>query len=190
MKSGEPLLARKQRGGSRPIAVGHTPDMDDAFMFYAIASGAVRTEGLRIEHVIEDIQSLNRRALKGEPLTVTGKVRAITDGRFKVTGPMATGTIIDMGRTVVLDTGTVQIVVSERRSEPFDLGTFTHCGIDPRQKRYVLIKSRQHFRAGFEPIAKHIVLVDGPGATTADFSRFKFKNIRRPLYPIDWNEPQ
>jgi microcystin degradation protein MlrC len=54
----------------------------------------------------------------------------------------------------------------------------------------VLIKSRQHFRAGFEPIAKHIVLVDGPGATTADFSRFKFKNIRRPLYPIDWNEPR
>lgn len=127
---------------------------------------------------------------KAEPLTVTGTVRAITDGRFKVTGPMGTGTTIDMGKTVVLDTGTVQIVVSERRSEPYDLGTFTHCGIDPTRKRYILIKSRQHFRAGFEPIAKHIVLVDGPGATTADFSRFKFQNIRRPLFPIDWNEPR
>ena len=125
---------------------------------------------------------------KGEPLTVTGRVRTITDGRFRVTGPMATGTIMDMGRTVVLDTGTVEIVISERRSEPYDLGIFTHAGIDPRTKKYVLIKSRQHFRAGFEPIARHIVLVDGPGATTADFRRFKFRNVRRPLYPIDWNE--
>ena len=53
MKSGNPQL----------ITVGHTPDMDDAFMFYAIASGAVPMNGFRFEHVIEDIQSLNQRAL-------------------------------------------------------------------------------------------------------------------------------
>ena len=50
----------------RTLRVGHTPDMDDAFMFYAIASGAVPMDGLRFEHVIEDIQTLNRRALKAE----------------------------------------------------------------------------------------------------------------------------
>ena len=48
------------------IRVGHTPDMDDAFMFYAIAAGAVNTDGLVFEHVIEDIQALNRRALSAE----------------------------------------------------------------------------------------------------------------------------
>ena len=48
------------------IRVGHTPDMDDAFMFYGIASGAVPMDGIRIEHVIEDIQTLNAQALKGE----------------------------------------------------------------------------------------------------------------------------
>ena len=78
---------------------------------------------------------------------------------------MATGTTVRMGRTAVLDTGKMQIVVSEKRAEPFDLGVFTHCGIDPRRKKYVLIKSRQHFRAGFEPIAKHIVMCDGDGCT-------------------------
>jgi len=91
--------------------------------------------------------------LTGKPLRITGRVKAITDGNFVVTGPMATGSTIRMGRTAVLDTGPMQIVVSEFRSEPFDLGCFTHCGIDPTRKRYVLIKSRQHFRAGFEPIA-------------------------------------
>ena len=79
-----------------------------------------------------------------------------------------------MGRTAVLDTGKMQIVVSEKRAEPFDLGVFTHCGIDPRRKKYVLIKSRQHFRAGFEPIAKHIVMCDGDGCTASDLKLFKY----------------
>src|SRR5579859_2396908 len=123
--------------------------------------------------------------LKGRPLRLTGRVRAITDGAFTVTGPMATGAVIRMGRTAVLDTGTMQIVVSEQRSEPFDLGCFTHCGIDPTRKRYVLIKSRQHFRAGFEPIARHIVMCDGDGCTASDLALFDYRNIRRPLYPFD-----
>jgi microcystin degradation protein MlrC len=123
--------------------------------------------------------------LKGKPLRITGRVRAITDGTFTVTGPMATGATIRMGRTAVLDTGPMQIVVSEQRSEPFDLGCFTHCGIDPTRKRYVLIKSRQHFRAGFEPIARHIVMCDGDGCTASDLALFEYRNIRRPLYPFD-----
>jgi microcystin degradation protein MlrC len=123
--------------------------------------------------------------LLAKPLTVTGKVARITDGEFVVTGPMATGTRVRMGKTAVLDTGAMQIVVSEGRSEPFDTGVFTHCGIDPRRKRYVLIKSRQHFRAGFEPIARHIVLCDGDGVTSSDLRLFTYKNRRRPLYPFE-----
>jgi microcystin degradation protein MlrC len=79
----------------------------------------------------------------------------------------------------------MQIVVSEKRAEPYDLGVFTHCGIDPRRKKYVLIKSRQHFRAGFEPIAKHIVMCDGDGCTASDLKLFKYEKVKRPLYPFD-----
>ena len=95
------------------------------------------------------------------------------------------GTTVRMGRTAVLDTGKMQIVVSEKRAEPYDLGVFTHCGIDPRRKKYVLIKSRQHFRAGFEPIAKHIVMCDGDGCTASDLKLFKYERVKRPLYPFD-----
>ena len=123
--------------------------------------------------------------LPGRPLPVTGKVTRITDGQFTVTGPMATGTRVRMGKTAVLDTGAMQIVVSEGRSEPFDTGVFTHCGIDPRRKKYVLIKSRQHFRAGFEPIARHIVLCDGDGVTSSDLRLFTYRNRRRPLFPFE-----
>lgn len=53
-------------GLTRAITIGHTPDLDDAFMFYAMAEGKIDLDGLRVEHVIEDIQTLNRRALNAE----------------------------------------------------------------------------------------------------------------------------
>lgn len=129
-----------------------------------------------------DMPALN---LEGHPLPLSGTVRAITDGEFVVTGPMATGARIRMGRTAVLDTGRVQVVVSEGRVEPHDLGVFTHCGIDPRRKHYVLIKSRQHFRAGFEPIARHIVECQGLGVTASDIALFDYRRRPRPLYPFE-----
>lgn len=48
------------------VTLGHTPDADDAFMFYGIASGKVKSPDFRIKHVIEDIETLNKRALKHE----------------------------------------------------------------------------------------------------------------------------
>ena len=48
------------------LRVGHSPDPDDAFMFYGLAHGHVRIRDYRIEHVLEDIESLNRRALSKE----------------------------------------------------------------------------------------------------------------------------
>ncbi len=51
---------------SQLIRVGHSPDPDDAFMFYALAHDKLDTGGLRFEHQLQDIETLNRRALKGE----------------------------------------------------------------------------------------------------------------------------
>lgn len=126
---------------------------------------------------------------KGRPLEVTGTVRRITDGKFTVTGPMATGTQQNMGQCAVLDTGSAEILVSTARHEPFDTGCFTHAGIDPSAKRYILIKSRQHFRAGFEPIIEHVVMVSGPGITTSDYAQYPWDRVRRPIYPLDPETP-
>ena len=50
----------------RVIHVAHSPDSDDAFMFYALAAGKIDTDGLTYEHELQDIETLNRRALRGE----------------------------------------------------------------------------------------------------------------------------
>ena len=51
---------------SQVIRLAHSPDSDDAFMFYALAKGLIDTEGITFEHELQDIQSLNERALRGE----------------------------------------------------------------------------------------------------------------------------
>lgn len=173
------VIEEAMRQGLTDVCAGPICDPQSVAQMIAAGVGAEVTLALGGK---VDMPALD---LKGKPLEISGRVKCITDGEFTVTGPMATGSTVRMGRTAVLDTGAMQIVVSEGRSEPYDLGVFTHCGIDPRAKRYVIIKSRQHFRAGFEPIARHIVMCDGEGCTASDLALLRYENIRRPLYPFD-----
>ena len=48
------------------FTLGHSPDPDDAFMFYGLAKGFIPTPGFRFEHILQDIQTLNERATRGE----------------------------------------------------------------------------------------------------------------------------
>lgn len=129
-----------------------------------------------------DSPAINHR---GHPLEITGFVRTINDGEFTITGPVSTGVRVRLGKTVVLDTGTIQFIVTERRHEPTDLGLFRTVGIEPTRKRYVLLKSRLHYRAGFAPIARHIVECAGLGVASSDYSIFPFRKLKRPIYPLD-----
>jgi microcystin degradation protein MlrC len=129
--------------------------------------------------------------LQGRPLEITGRVKALTDGEWVVRGPMYTGVRVTMGPTAVLDTGRVQIVVTSRHHEPWDQGVFTSVGIDPRTKRYLLLKSRIHYRAGFAPLARATITCDGEGVTTSDNRLLRYENVRRPIFPLDRiNEPE
>ena len=51
---------------AREICIGHSPDPDDAFMFYALTQGKLDTGGLTFKHVISDIETLNHKAVEGE----------------------------------------------------------------------------------------------------------------------------
>ncbi|RIQ61275.1 M81 family metallopeptidase [Bordetella avium] len=126
-------------------------------------------------------------ALKVEnrPLAVTGRVKLIFDGVYLNRGPMYRGVRNDTGLTVVLDTGRVEIIIVSRHQEPFDINCLLSAGIDPLQKRYVVLKSRVHWRAGFASMASEIIECTGTGVTTSDYSQIEFKHVRRPIYPLD-----
>ncbi|NLD53451.1 MAG: M81 family metallopeptidase [Burkholderiaceae bacterium] len=172
-------IAEALRQGLQGIVAG--PVRDTATVAAMIEAGV----GARVTLPVGGRVDMPTIGRKGKPLTLTGTVRAITDGQFTVTGPMMTGVRVSCGRTAVLDTGPLQLVVSEERVEPMDLGVFTHCGVDPLRARYVIVFSRQHFRAGFQPIAKTILMAAGPGVCSSDYSQFPFRRLRRPMYPLD-----
>jgi len=119
------------------------------------------------------------------PLTVSGTVKTISNGRYKNRGPMARGVQMDMGPSVVLDTGTAEIVLISRHVEPSDLNCLLSLGIDPMEKGYVMLKSRIHWRAGLGKLAKAVVDCAGVGVCTSDYGQLQFKKVRRPIYPLD-----
>ncbi|HEX8012004.1 MAG TPA: MlrC C-terminal domain-containing protein, partial [Casimicrobiaceae bacterium] len=121
----------------------------------------------------------------GEPRVVSGRVKLLSDGRFRNRGPMARGEHMNMGPVAVLDTGRVEIVVVSRHQEPNDYACLLAVGIDPTEKRYLMLKSRVHWRAGFRSIAKSTIDCAGVGVCTSDYSSLPFKRVRRPIYPLD-----
>ncbi|NUO85806.1 MAG: M81 family metallopeptidase [Cupriavidus sp.] len=173
------VLGEVLRQGLEGVVAG--PFWDPRAVVELIAAGVGQSVTLDVGGKT-DMPALD---LKGRPLRLTGRVQCITDGNYQVTGPMFTGMKLSLGRTVVLDVAGTLVVICEKPQEPFDTGVFTHAGIDLSRRKYILIKSRQHFRAGFEPIASEIVLVAGPGVCSSDYSQFPFRNLRRPIYPLE-----
>ncbi len=163
------------------------PDVAVAAVWDPEAVKAMRAAGLGATVTVQlggrsAMPSIGR---KGEPLRVSGTVKSLTDGTWVIDGPMYTGVTVHTGPTAVLDTGRMQIVIVSQHHEPFDRGIFTANGIDPTTRKYLIIKSRIHYRAGFAPIASHTFTCDGSGVTTSDNSQLVFKDVRRPMYPLD-----
>jgi microcystin degradation protein MlrC len=123
--------------------------------------------------------------MHGAPLDLEVYVKCLADGQFPLTSPMGRGSPVDLGKTARLVCGGVDIVVASRRTQVLDPGPFLLHGIDVTHCRIIGLKSSAHFRAGFDGIAKHIVTADPPGITTSNIAQFPYKNLRRPIYPLD-----
>jgi microcystin degradation protein MlrC len=76
-------------------------------------------------------------------------------------------------------------VVAEHRQQLLDTEMLRIVGISPEYCRLIVAKSAVHFRAAFGPLAAHIFDADTPGIHRPDFANFDFKNVRRPIYPLD-----
>jgi len=123
--------------------------------------------------------------LHGAPVTISGTVRAITDGRYVNKGSYMTGAVVEMGRSAVVQVGGIELLLTERKSSPFDLEQLRSVGIEPTQRQIIVVKAAIAWRAAYEPIATEIIEVDTPGVTSTDLSTFTFTRLRRPIYPLD-----
>ncbi|AVZ17534.1 TPA: M81 family metallopeptidase [Pseudomonas aeruginosa] len=119
------------------------------------------------------------------PIAVTGKVVAVSDGQYVVSGPTYTGMRCSMGRAAVIDLGTAQVLVSEEPHEPWDLGVFHSVELDPTRCRYLILKSRMYYRPVFQPISRATVHCASPGVTSSDYTLFPYRHVPRPVFPIE-----
>jgi len=133
-----------------------------------------------------------------DPLRVDAHVAALTDGEFRNTGPMGTGTENHLGRTARLEcevadasgerpneAGRASVVVTENRQQPLDAELWRHVGVQPERFDVVAVKSNNHYRADYEPMASHVLTVNSPGLAAFDPHRYEYRRIARPKYPID-----
>ena len=121
----------------------------------------------------------------GPPIQLTGTLVGLFDGTYVGDGPMRGGQAGNFGPTAVVRTGGVTILVVSHATQMLDLQQFRAFGIDPARQRTLGLKSQQHFRAAFEPIAGNVVVCDSGGLTMADYRRFPYRLVPRPIFPLD-----
>jgi microcystin degradation protein MlrC len=123
----------------------------------------------------------------GRPVRLDAQVRTLSHGRFEEAQPRHGGfRFFDAGPSAVLETAGGQVVVlTSERVQNTSLEQFHALGIAPERMQVIVAKGVNAPRAAFAPIATAIVLVDTPGVTSADLSRFTYRHRRRPLFPFE-----
>lgn len=117
----------------------------------------------------------------GDPVDLDVEVIAVREGLRQ----WGNGINHPMGRTAAVEADGVTIVLTDLRNQTFSPTVFTDHGIDLSTKRIVIVKSTQHFHAGFFPLAGQILYVNAPGATSSDFRPELHPHILRPAWPFD-----
>jgi len=137
------------------------------------------------EQVTLNIGGATAPDIGGGPLCVTGTVKWTGDGRVVGSGPIMGGLERSFGETAVLEVAGIEILIVSIPHQILDLKQFETFGIDPAQKSVVALKSMQHFRAAFTPVAGRIIVCDCGALCTLDYASLGYKNVPRPIFPLD-----
>lgn len=121
----------------------------------------------------------------GGPLMLEGELVSISDGHYVGDGPILGGLSRSFGPSAVLRVDGIEILIVTIAKQMLDLQQFKSFGIDPENKSIVALKSMQHFRAAFEPIAGRVIVCDSGALCTLRYERLPYRNVRRPIFPLD-----
>jgi microcystin degradation protein MlrC len=125
--------------------------------------------------------------LHGEPVAVTGVVRRLHDGTYVEPAARHGGKRINhMGPTALVELPDDNLLVlTTFRHPPFSLGALTCLGIEPRQRRILVVKGAIAWKAAYGPVAGTVIPVETPGSSTLQLGKLGYRHLTRPLYPLD-----
>jgi len=121
------------------------------------------------------------------PFECAARVEKLSDGQYVGRRGVLRNVSADMGPSALLDLGGVRVVVISNRCQCMDPRQFEMFGLDIAQARIVVVKSRGHFRGGFDEFFEpaQIHEVDCPGLTSPVLANFEWSKLPRPVYPLD-----
>ena len=164
------VLRRLVERGVRDAAIGHF--WDPVAVRFCAEAGEGATLELRVGGKCGPVS--------GDPVDLVATVRRVVEDH-RQTG--LSGGTSAMGTAVWIEAGGIDIVLNTARTQPFHPDGFTALGIELARRRIVVVKSTQHFHAGFAPIASAIRYVATPGSIAPDFGSIPYTKRRLPYWP-------
>jgi len=94
-------------------------------------------------------------------------------------------TQVKLGDCACVKVGGVEVVLISNRTQALGLELFRNVGVEPTERKLLVVKSTNHFHAAFGPIAKKVLYVDSDGPLPRDYTRIPYSRVQRPIWPLD-----
>jgi microcystin degradation protein MlrC len=120
----------------------------------------------------------------GDPLDLSVQVIGVQPNATQTFGPEDSKATVQIGDAVAVHAAGIDIVLNAIRTQTFSPDCFTTVGIDPHQKRILVVKSAQHFYAAFAPIASEVIYLSSPGVLPPDHTKIPYKRIDLNMWPL------
>ena len=159
-----------------PDAVSVAPVVDPEAAAECHAAGVGAEVTLRLGHRLDPRW--------GDPMTITGTVEALTDGRFVYDGGIWEGVVGEMGPTAVLRSGGLQIVIATHPTYEWTGEQYGSVGVDASAPKFAVVKNPMNYRMVY-PDAPAVIVIDSPGPTPASVRSLPFERMQRPFFPLD-----
>jgi microcystin degradation protein MlrC len=180
-------------------AQGENTHILRAFVEHEIGGAGVVINDAEAVRFLWDVRPGQRREvviggksgeIGSEPLVLEVEVMFRSDGRFVPEGGAShlayvLGDRVDMGPCAVVRAGDVTVLLTSRRTPPFDLGQWRSQNVDPENLFAIGVKAATEHRPAYDSIAKASYTVDLPGPCAEDLQRLPFSRVSRPIYPLD-----
>ena len=121
----------------------------------------------------------------GKPVTVTGTVARLSDGRFRYIGGIWDGVEGNMGPSAVLTIGAIQVLVATHGTYDWADEQFRSMEMHPPDAKFIVVKNPMNYRLVYGEIAKAAFILDTPGATPVTCRHLPYKYLKRPYFPLD-----
>jgi len=117
----------------------------------------------------------------GQPIDATVTVTGLARDAWQSFGP----TRVPVGDCAAIRVGGVEVVLISNRTQALGLEIFRNLGIEPTERKIIVVKSTNHFMGAFGPIASKVIYVDSDGPLARDYRRLPYAKVARPIWPLD-----